>query len=63
LIKFKKNNDTFIGYCKSFFFNFKELGWSCQVLGRTKTGGSHKMGENHPTPILTFKAHNEVICK
>jgi hypothetical protein len=42
---------------------FKELGWSYQVLGRTKTGGSHQMGENHPTPILTFKAHNEVICK
>jgi len=33
------------------------------VLGRTKTGDSNKMGENHPTPISTFKANNEVICK
>jgi hypothetical protein len=53
LIKFLKKIDTLINYHKSKFKN-KRPGRFSEALGRTKTGGSHKKDENHPTLVITW---------
>jgi hypothetical protein len=48
-----KKIDTLINYRKS-KLKKKKLGRFSEVLGRTKTDGSHKKGENHPTLVITW---------